>query len=85
MSDRQLKQKDLDYVLNNNSLKVGLLIESLSGSYQSGIWEGIQEVAKQSNVNSQKLLHVKLNLTESDLNAFVHDEITRLTTLSANF
>lgn len=38
-------------VLHNDYPTIGLLIESLSGSYQSGIWPGISEVANRENFN----------------------------------
>ena len=38
-------------VLHNDRPTIGLLIESLSGSYQSGIWPGISEVAEKEGYN----------------------------------
>ncbi len=38
-------------VLHNDYPTIGLLIESLSGSYQSGIWPGISEVAEREKFN----------------------------------
>ncbi len=43
--------KDHRAVLHNDYPTIGLLIESLSGSYQSGIWPGISEVANRENFN----------------------------------
>lgn len=38
-------------VLHNDYPTIGLLIESLSGSYQSGIWPGISEIAQKEQFN----------------------------------
>jgi DNA-binding LacI/PurR family transcriptional regulator/serine phosphatase RsbU (regulator of sigma subunit) len=38
-------------VLNNDRPTIGLLIESLSGSYQSGVWPGILAVAEENKFN----------------------------------
>ncbi|MGM0443940.1 MAG: SpoIIE family protein phosphatase [Fibrobacterota bacterium] len=43
--------KKYSYVLNNSRPQIGLLIESMSGSYQSGIWPGILEVAREHDLN----------------------------------
>ncbi len=43
--------KDHRAVFHNDFPTIGLLIESLSGSYQSGIWPGISEVAHRENYN----------------------------------
>jgi len=43
--------KDHRAVFHNDFPTIGLLIESLSGSYQSGIWPGISDVANRENFN----------------------------------
>lgn len=51
MQEIELPLHETVTTLNNQQPTIGILIESLSGSYQTGVWPGIVEVAEKNGIN----------------------------------